>query len=92
MHPIELKLGRMILDISPHHLAEPDFELKRCRMIWDIGPHNPSASFFSIYPSGRCGGAPLEILNRLTAYSIHSIDRILDRMILDIMSSIIASP
>ena len=32
IHPIELKLGKMILGISPHNLAEPDFifPLRRC--------------------------------------------------------------
>ena len=37
IHPIELKLGRMTLDLSPHNLAESEFLLPPKR--WCGGAH-----------------------------------------------------
>ena len=35
---IELKLDGMILDISPHNLAEPDFSISSQNMLWRGAP------------------------------------------------------
>ena len=52
IHPIELKRSRMILDISPHNLTEPDFSISSHEVLWEARLLRSSNRFtaYSSYP------------------------------------------
>ena len=79
-YPIELKLGRIILAISPHNRLGPDFS----EMTLQNGSDSSIRRIFYLLSGGTVKACVLQISNRFTAYSSYALELNLCRMILDI--------